>query len=123
MPFLTERSASTAATQLFTAVLTGRHVFIRVRITPTSQGVSASKDMCACVVYFTYFAGACTHIKHRCLVLTPFPYVSMSWLNMLQHWTLPIHKALCRKAPTAALNYIKYHRQKTHTFSSHWLQP
>lgn len=28
-----------------------------------------------------------------------------------------------QKNPTAALNYINYHGLKTHTRSSHWLQP
>lgn len=28
-----------------------------------------------------------------------------------------------QESPTAALNYIDHHRQKTHTLSGHWLQP
>lgn len=56
-------------------------------ITPTSQGVSAGEHMCVCVVcvsvlYLT-FTSVRAHMEHRCPVLPQFPYVSMSWLNML----------------------------------------
>lgn len=97
-------------------------------ITPTSQGVSVGKHMSVCVVYITQrvFYLTCRHM-HAHKTQMPCSY-SVSLCNhvLAKHAVtldLTQTKALCRKGPTAAVNYINYQRQKTHSPSSHWLQP
>ena len=95
---------------------------------PYQPGVSMGKHMCVCVVYITQraFHLTCRHMHvHRTQM--PCSYsVSLCKHVLAKHAVtldLTQTQSSVQEGPTAALNYINYHRQKTHTLSSHWLQP
>lgn len=118
IPFLTECYARTAATQLFTAVVTGKHVLIH--ITPTSLGVSSGKHMCIFVArasdlerFALQLPRAWVQVKHRCPVLTHFPLCK----HVLAKHAVTVDQtqSSVQKGPTAALNYINYRPENTHS--------
>lgn len=82
-PFLTERSASTAAAQLFAAVATGKRL---LHSCARSGGSRASMCICLCCVRARFQTSTSAHVKRNtgalfCSVLTPgFPGVgAASW--------------------------------------------
>lgn len=97
-------------------------------ITPTRQAVLAGEHMCVCVVYASQsvFYLTCTSV-HAHKTQMPCSYsVSLCKHVLAKHAVtldLTQTQSSVQKSPTAALNYINYHGQKTHTLSSHWLQP
>ena len=97
-------------------------------ITPTRQAVSAGEHMCVCVVYATLsvFYLTCMSVHaHKTQMLCSYS-VSLCKHVLAKHAVtldLTQTQSSVQKSLTAALNYINYHRQKTHTLCSHWLQP
>lgn len=97
-------------------------------ITPTSQGVSAGKHMCVCVVCKTLSVLYWTALSvHACKTQMPCSYSLSLCKHVLAKHALTLDltqtQSSVQESPTAALNYINYHGQKTHNLSSHWLQP
>lgn len=91
----------------------------RLRITPTSPG---EQYACLCCVW-----QRTTRSVQARKTQTPCSYSLSLCKHVLTKHALSLDltqtQSSVQGSPTAALNYINYHGQRTHTLSSPWLQP